>query len=72
MTHVRLILEKQFGFVFAVGGSLDTYEAGTNKAICEFIGGDIFPSFRPETDGIYTLSLHNLGTDQVKFGGIFG
>ena len=33
---------------------------------------DIFTSFRPETDGIYTLSLHNLGTDQVKIGGIFG
>ena len=33
---------------------------------------DIFTSFRPEIDGIYTLSLHNLGTDQVKIEGIFG
>jgi hypothetical protein len=33
---------------------------------------DIFTSFRPETDGIYTLSLHNLGADQVKIEGIFG
>jgi hypothetical protein len=31
-----------------------------------------FTSFKPELDGIYTLSLHNLGTDQVKIGGIFG
>ena len=33
---------------------------------------DIFTSLRPEIDGVYTLSLHNLGTDQVKIGGIFG
>ncbi len=33
---------------------------------------DIFASFKPEIDGIYTLSIHNLGTDQVKIGGIFG
>ena len=33
---------------------------------------DIFTSFKPEIDGIYTLSIHNLGTDQVKIGGIFG
>ncbi|MGC1132960.1 MAG: hypothetical protein WA941_09055 [Nitrososphaeraceae archaeon] len=29
-------------------------------------------SFQPEIEGIYTLSLHNLGTEQVKIGGIFG
>ena len=33
---------------------------------------DFFTSFKPELDGIYTLSLYNLGTDQVKIGGIFG
>ena len=33
---------------------------------------DIFTSFRPATDGIYTLSLYNLGTYHVKIGGIFG
>jgi hypothetical protein len=33
---------------------------------------DIFTSFKPEVDGIYTLSLHNLGADQVKIGGMFG
>ncbi|MGB7882621.1 MAG: hypothetical protein WBL44_07835 [Nitrososphaeraceae archaeon] len=33
---------------------------------------DLFTSFRPQTDGIYTLTLSNLGTDQVKVQGIFG
>jgi hypothetical protein len=33
---------------------------------------DIFTSFRPEIDGIYTLSLNNMGTDLVKIEGIFG
>ncbi|MGA7368613.1 MAG: hypothetical protein WBX01_05740 [Nitrososphaeraceae archaeon] len=38
------------------------------------VGGqnDFFTSFKPETDGIYTLSLYNLGADQVKIQGIFG
>jgi hypothetical protein len=38
------------------------------------LGGqnDLFTSFKPEIEGIYTLSLHNLGTDQVKIEGIFG
>ncbi len=30
---------------------------------------DILTSFKPEIDGLYTLSLYNLGTDQVKIGG---
>jgi len=34
--------------------------------------GDIFTTIKPDIDGIYTLSLHNLGTDQVKIEGIFG
>jgi hypothetical protein len=39
----------------------------------EFSGqSDLFTSFRPQIEGIYTLSLRNLGTDQVKIGGIFG
>jgi hypothetical protein len=33
---------------------------------------DIFTSFKPEIDGIYTLFLRNLGTDQAQIGGIFG
>lgn len=33
---------------------------------------DLFTSFRPQTDGIYTLTLSNRGTDQVKVQGIFG
>jgi hypothetical protein len=36
------------------------------------VQSDLFTSFQPEIEGIYTLSLHNLGTDQVKIGGIFG
>jgi hypothetical protein len=38
------------------------------------VGGqnDFFTSFKPETDGIYTLSLYNLGADQVEIQGIFG
>jgi hypothetical protein len=39
----------------------------------EFSGqNDLFTSFQPVIEGIYTLSLHNLGTDQVKIVGIFG
>jgi hypothetical protein len=39
----------------------------------EFSGqSDLYTSFRPQIEGIYTLSLHNLGIDQVKIGGIFG
>jgi len=33
---------------------------------------DLFTSFRPQTDGIYTLTLSNRGTDQVKVQDIFG
>lgn len=33
---------------------------------------DLFTSFQPQTDGIYTLTLSNRGTDQVKVQGIFG
>ena len=39
----------------------------------EFSGqNNLFTSFQPVIEGIYTLSLHNLGTDQVKIVGIFG
>jgi hypothetical protein len=39
----------------------------------EFSGqNDLFTSFQPVIEGIYTLSLHNLDTDQVKNVGIFG
>lgn len=33
---------------------------------------DLLTSFKPETDGIYTLTLANQGFDQVKVQGIFG
>jgi hypothetical protein len=36
------------------------------------VQSDLFTSFQPEIEGIYTLSLHNLGTDHVKIGGLFG
>jgi hypothetical protein len=39
----------------------------------EFSGqNNLFTSFQPVIEGIYTLSLHNLGIDQVKIVGIFG
>jgi hypothetical protein len=33
---------------------------------------DLFTSFKPEIDGIYILSLYNLGHGQAKIAGIFG
>jgi hypothetical protein len=33
---------------------------------------DLLTSFQPDTDGIYTLTLTNQGSDQVKVQGIFG
>lgn len=41
----------------------------------QFGGGDqseLFTSFEPETDGIYTLTIYNPGTEQVRIGGLFG
>lgn len=33
---------------------------------------ELFTSFEPKTDGIYTLSIYNPGTEQVRIGGLFG
>ena len=33
---------------------------------------ELFTSFEPETEGIYTLSIYNPGTEQVRIGGLFG
>jgi hypothetical protein len=33
---------------------------------------ELFTSFEPETDGIYTLFIYNPGTEQIRIEGLFG
>lgn len=33
---------------------------------------ELLTSFEPESDGIYTLFIHNPGTEQIRVGGLFG
>lgn len=33
---------------------------------------DLLTTFKPETEGLYTLTLSNLGTDSIRVGGFFG
>ncbi|HZD35484.1 MAG TPA: hypothetical protein VE130_09790 [Nitrososphaeraceae archaeon] len=33
---------------------------------------DLLTTFKPETEGLYTLTLSNLGTESVRVGGFFG
>jgi len=40
--------------------------------LSEYTQSDLLTTFKPETEGIYTLTLSNLGTERVTVGGFFG